>query len=99
MHARLDHLRVVEHHQGTFGQIVGQVVEDILAYLTLSIDEQFGVVALGDGELGDTLIGERIIIVADADMSWIGNHTKHALRMANITVATKTTTGMSQSVR
>ena len=99
VHACLDHLGVVEHHQGTLGQIIGQMIKNIFPYLTLAIDKQLGVVTLGDGKLGNTLIRERIIIVANTDMSWIGNHRIHALRSANATVQTKTMTGMLQSTR
>ena len=70
-HTCLDHLRVVEHHQGSLGQILRQVVEHIGAHLTLVVDEEFGMIAPGDGKFGDTLVGQRIVVVADMDMTGI----------------------------
>ena len=68
MHAGLDHLGVVEHHQTIFRQIIRQVIKHILSYLTVAIDQQFGMVTPGDGKLGNTFVGERILIVADMYM-------------------------------
>ena len=71
VHARLDDLGIVEDHQRPLRQIVRQVIEDILPYLTLPVDEQFGLVTTGHRELGDPLVRKRIVIVADMDMSGI----------------------------
>ena len=74
VHAGLNHLRIVENHQCALRQIVRKMAEHILPYLTLIINKEFGLVAAGQRELGDTLIGQVILIVADADMSGIGIH-------------------------
>ena len=50
------------------------MAEHVLPYLTLIINKEFGLVAAGQRELSDTLIGQVILIVADADMSGIGIH-------------------------
>ena len=55
--ASLDYLGVVEHHQSPLWQILREVVEQVLAYLSMTVDEQLGVVALSHGELGNALIG------------------------------------------
>ena len=99
MHTGLNNLRIVEHHQRTHRQIVGQMIEHILTNHTFIIYKEFGVIALGDGEFGDTLIGERIIIVANANMTWIRNHMKQAKIRAKSKVNTNTSTGRSQSLR
>ena len=65
VHAGLDNLGVVEHHQGTLRQVARQIVERVFAHLAMTVDEQLAVVALGERKLGYALIGERIVIVAD----------------------------------
>ena len=73
VHTGLDHLRIVKHHQRSLRQVVGQVIKDILPYLTFIINKEFGLVAARHRELGDTLVGQVILIVADVDMSRIGH--------------------------
>ena len=65
VHACLNDTRIVEHHQSAFWQVLGQVAERVLAYLTVTVDKQLRRVALGLGELRDALIGKRIVVVAD----------------------------------
>ena len=71
MHACLDHLRVVEHHQSALRQILREVIKHIGTHLTLVVDEELGMIALGDGKFGNTLVGQRIVVVADMDMTGI----------------------------
>ena len=73
VHTCLNHLRIVKHHQRSLRQIVWQVIKDILPYLTFIINKEFGLVAARHRELGDTLVGQVILIVADVDMSRIGH--------------------------
>ena len=42
--------------------------EHIIAHLAVAIHKELTVIALGNGELGDALVGQRIVIVADTDM-------------------------------
>ena len=79
MHARLNHPCIVKHHQRALRQIVGQMAEHTLPYLTFIIYKEFRLVATGFRELGNALVGQFILIVADADMSRIG-HTVYSLR-------------------
>ena len=65
MQSRLDDARVVHHHQRSFGQILGQVVEHILPYLTPAVKQQLRVVALGHRELRDALVGQVVGVIAD----------------------------------
>ena len=74
VHTGLNHLRIVEYHQCSLRQVVRQMIEHILPYLALVIDEKFGMVAPCDGKLRDTLIRQVVLIIADTDMSGIGNH-------------------------
>ena len=41
VHPGLDHLRIVEHHQRSLRQIVGQVEEHVLPYYTFIIYKEF----------------------------------------------------------
>ena len=65
MESGLDDAGVVVDHQCPFGQIGWKVVEHIVADLTMPIDKQLGVVALANGEFRNSLIGQRIVIIAD----------------------------------
>ena len=53
---RLYHLGIVEYHQGSLREICGKMMENIIAYLAVLIDQQFAVVALGNREFCDALI-------------------------------------------
>jgi hypothetical protein len=53
---RLYHLGIVEYHQGSLREICGKMMENIIAYLAVLIDQQFAVVALGDREFCDAII-------------------------------------------
>ena len=63
MQAGLDDTRVVEHHQGTLWKIVGQTCEHVLAYLAVTIEEQLAAVALREGKLGNSFVGQRVVVV------------------------------------
>ena len=65
MKACLYHLGIIEHHQGSGRQVVCDVVENIFADIPVAIDKQLAVVALCNGEFGDTLVGESLIIIVD----------------------------------
>ena len=99
MHTSLDNLGVIKHHESTLGQILGEVIEYIVTYLALTVNQQLRVVALGNREFSNTLIGERIIIIADTNMSWIGIHIIQALINTKTNVNTNTPTGQLQSKR
>ena len=57
--------RGIIHHQSPLRQIVRQVVEDVLSYLTLVVDEQLRVVALSLWKLGYALVGQLVIVFAN----------------------------------
>lgn len=54
---RLYHPGVVEHQQAVGRQCFGQLVEPTFFDGTLSVNQQFGVVALRKRKFGDTLVG------------------------------------------
>ena len=58
------HLRVVENHQRTLGQMLGQVVENILAHLTPVVHQQLRVVALSHREFRNPFLRQRVVIIA-----------------------------------
>ena len=66
--SRLYHPGVVEDQQAVGGQYPGQVVEVVFLDDSLSVDQQFGVVALREGKLGDAFVGQRIIEILDANI-------------------------------
>ena len=68
MQTGLDDFRIIEDHQGIFRKILRKIEEHVLPYLTVTVDEQLGVVALRFRELGNTLVGQGIVIVADVNM-------------------------------
>ena len=65
MQTRLNHPGVVVNHQSALGQILRQTVEYILAYLTMTVEKKFGVVALRQGELGNALIRKGVIVIGN----------------------------------
>ena len=71
MHTGLNDLGIIEDHQRSLGQIIRQIIEHILSYLTFPVNEEFGMVATGHRELGNTLVRKRIVIVTNMDMSGI----------------------------
>ena len=68
MQARLYDFRVVEYHERARLQIVRQLAEHVLAHRAVAVDEQFRRVALGQGILGDALVGQGVVVVADVYM-------------------------------
>ena len=40
MHARLDYLCVIKHHECALGQILWQIIEYIMTYLPLAINKK-----------------------------------------------------------
>ena len=65
MQAGLDNLGIVEHHEGTLGQVLGQVEEEVLSHLTMTVDEQFRLVTLCLREFRNALVGQIVVIFAD----------------------------------
>ena len=63
METCLNNLGIVEHHERTCGQIVGQMEKVVGSYFAMPIDKQLAVVALGEWKLGNALIGELILII------------------------------------
>lgn len=41
------------------------MVEHILTYLTMTVEKEFGMVALRQGELGNALIRKGVIVISD----------------------------------
>ena len=72
MNPCLNDARVVEHHQRSFWQMVGQIVEHVLAHVSMLVEQQFAMVALWEWELGDAFVGQWVVVVAD--MYFLGSH-------------------------
>ena len=68
MHARLNHLGVVEHHQGSLRQIIGKMKEGIFAHHTFIIYKELALVALRHRKAGNTVVGKGIVIIANSYM-------------------------------
>ena len=71
VHTCLNDARIVENHQGMGRQMLRDIVEDILAYLAMPIEQKLAMISLGYGKLGYPIIGQRIVVVTDSDMSCI----------------------------
>ena len=65
MQTRLNHLGIVVNHQSALVQVFRQMVEHILAYLTMTVEKEFGMVALRQGELGNALIRKGVIVIGN----------------------------------
>ena len=61
--ARLDHPRVVIHQQGVGGHEVGDVLKLAFFDLSRSIEQQLRFVSFRQGEFGNALIGQRIVVI------------------------------------
>ena len=57
MQARINHLRIVEHHQFARRKEFGQVAKPPFAHHALAIGQQFRLVALRQRVFGNALIG------------------------------------------
>ena len=68
MQTSLDDLGIVEHHQSAGWQMVGQIKEGVLAHLTVIVDQQLGMIALGQGELGNALVGQGVVIIRNVNV-------------------------------
>ena len=68
MQARINHLRIVEHHQFACGKAFGQVAKPPFAHHALLIGQQFRLVALRQRVFGNTFFGKRIAIFFNAYM-------------------------------
>ena len=66
--AGLYHLGVVEHHQCALGQIRGQMVETAFLHLSAVVHQKLAAVALRQGEFGNALVGQGVIIILDLNM-------------------------------
>ena len=55
---------IIEHHQRPLGQEGRQRTETRMTYLSVTVDQKLTVITYGKGELGNTLVGERIAIIA-----------------------------------
>ena len=44
-------------------QVVAYLVEKALGYGAAVVDQEFGLVALGQGEFGDAVVGQGIVVV------------------------------------
>ena len=69
--ASLNHLRVVEHHQSTLGQVVGQGSEGVFLHLAVVVDKQLAGIAFGKRIFGDTTVGQVVVVVGNMDVFWI----------------------------
>ena len=59
---------VVEYDKVTFRQVAGQGGENVFANIAVAVDEQLRLVAHWQWELGDALVGQRVVVVADVYM-------------------------------
>ena len=75
--AGADDTRVVKYHQATLGNVARQVAEVVLTHLAVLVEQEFGGIALFQRELGNALLRQIILEVADADMSGILIHSLH----------------------
>ncbi len=69
VHACLYDLGVVEHHQLSAADILRQRREDVFAYRTVAEEQQLGMVALRQRELGNPLVGQGVVVVTYLDVS------------------------------
>lgn len=61
---------VVAHQQAVGREPVGKPVECRLRNLSAAVKQQFRGVAAGERVLGDAFVGQRIVVVVDADILW-----------------------------
>ena len=59
----MDDFGVVEHQQRLRGEEFWNVAEEAFADDSVLVDEQFGLVAPLQGELGDAFVGQRVVEV------------------------------------
>ena len=62
---RLYHARIIIYKECTRRDVVAYVVEMVLRDLSVPINQQFAMVTFGQRVFGDTLVGQRVIIISD----------------------------------
>lgn len=67
---RLYDTGVVAHEQSVGRQPFGQVAECRLRYFSAAVKQQFRGVATGEGIFGYSFVGQRVVVVVDADILW-----------------------------
>ena len=93
--AGLDDLGIVEYHQTACRQIIGQGGEAVFSHLAMPVNQQLGLVAYGQGKLGDAFVGQRIVELADVDMSGILFHNHRFLSDAKVRIIGENAAGTS----
>ena len=83
MQTGLDDLRIVVYHERMLGQIVGDIIEIIIADLPLPVDEQLAVVARCYGKAGYTAVGQLVAVIADLNM--LGIHVLYIIEKITAT--------------
>ena len=68
LQAGADDLGLVEDQQGALGQEVADVLELRLLYPAVLEHQQLGGVALGQGVLGDAVLGQRVVVGLNSDV-------------------------------
>ena len=77
MQTRLNHLRIVHHHQRPLRQMLWQMVEDVLAHYTFIIYKQLRVVAFRHRKFRYPLVRQLIAVIADMYLLCIHVITTH----------------------
>ena len=69
MQTCLNDFGVIEYHQSSWAQVFRKIVKNVFANFTMPIYQQFGCVPLFQRELRNPIVGKRIVVVADVNMS------------------------------
>ena len=70
----VDDFGVVEEQHSAMREQLGQVEEPRFGYLSLLVDEQFGLVALVEREFCYAVVGERVVVVGYGYVARIIGH-------------------------
>jgi hypothetical protein len=61
----------IKNHQASGWKKLVQIAEYTFAHLSIPVNQQFGLVALAQWELGNQVIGQGIIIPFNVNKPWI----------------------------
>lgn len=70
MESCADDFRIVEHHEGSLGKVVGNVAENVLGNIAVAVHQQFAAVTLRQGIFGNPVVGQMVVVILYMYVFW-----------------------------
>ena len=70
MESCADDFRIVEHHEGSLGKVVGNVAENVLGNVAVAVYQQFAAVTLRQRIFCNPVVGQMVVVVPNMYVFW-----------------------------